>query len=563
MCALTVLPDGTIRIDWDGTSPMSPRGINVPVTYTRAYSSFGVRCIVGSEVPNNAGSLAAIEVSAPPGSLLNAPPPAAVSARHSIGQMLPDVVLGCLEQALEPGAVPAEGASCLWNPVIMAGPGLTGGHAYGGEEFVVNPFHAGGTGARPGKDGLSATAFPSGVRSTPIEITETVAPLIFWRKEYPPRFRRPGRVPGRPRPGDGDLPRGRRSVRRLEDVRAGAQPGPGTRRRRRRGRGAGPRAGRGRLPAQGSGGRPPRPAHRTRDPGGRRPRRPGTASAPIGYAKMSSTAISPPTRRPVTGRLHGDLMVDRTRSRWTLACIAAAVAACGDGSTDPGPGPEPARTPVATVSALAGEVSEGLDAIVSVRLDPPPASPIIVRYTLSADGDPATADADTADYRADGSAPVPAGTSVAEVRIAILDDDDIEPAREAFLFTLDPPATGAGYEVGATASTQVTIAEGVCDRTPEIRDALVVRSRADRCSGVTTEHLGITTLNLGRHRDPHPQAGRPFGPVQPPKPGPLRRRLHRLSGRAYSPISRASRRCACGTTASRRCRPTRSRGSRA
>ena len=185
VCALTVA-DGAISIDWEGTSPMSSRGINVPVTYTRAYSSFGVRCIVGAEVPNNAGSLAAIKVSAPGGSLLNAPPPAAVSARHAIGQMLPDVVLGCLEQALAPGSVPAEGASCLWNPVIMAGPGLTGAHRYRGEPFVVNPFHAGGTGARPGKDGLSATAFPSGVRSTPIEITETVAPLIFWRKEYLP-----------------------------------------------------------------------------------------------------------------------------------------------------------------------------------------------------------------------------------------------------------------------------------------------------------------------------------------------------------------------------------------
>ena len=194
-CALTVGPDG-IRIDWDGTSPMSPRGINVPVTYTRAYSSFGVRCVVGSEVPNNAGSLAAIEVSAPPGSLLNAPPPAAVAARHAIGQMLPDVVLGCLEQAMGPGSVPAEGASCLWNPVIMAGPGLTDEYPYGGEDFVVNPFHAGGTGARPGKDGLSATAFPSGVRSTPIEITETVAPLIFWRKEYLPDSGGPGEFRG-------------------------------------------------------------------------------------------------------------------------------------------------------------------------------------------------------------------------------------------------------------------------------------------------------------------------------------------------------------------------------
>ena len=183
-CILTVSGDG-IHIDFDGTSPMSPRGINVPLTYTRAYASFGVRCVVGSEVPNNAGSLSAITVTAPSGSILNALRPAAVAARHAIGQMLPDVVLGCLEQAMEPGSVPAEGASCLWNPVLLGGPGLTGGHPYGPTEpFVVNPFHTGGTGARPGKDGLSATAFPSGVRSTPIEITETVAPLIFWRKEY-------------------------------------------------------------------------------------------------------------------------------------------------------------------------------------------------------------------------------------------------------------------------------------------------------------------------------------------------------------------------------------------
>ena len=44
--------------------------------------------------------------------------------------------------------------------------------------------HTGGTGARVGKDGLSATAFPSGVRNTPVEINETISPLVFWRKEY-------------------------------------------------------------------------------------------------------------------------------------------------------------------------------------------------------------------------------------------------------------------------------------------------------------------------------------------------------------------------------------------
>jgi N-methylhydantoinase B len=50
--------------------------------------------------------------------------------------------------------------------------------------FNVMSFHSGGTGARPGKDGLSATAFPSGVRNVPIEITEALSPLLVTRKEY-------------------------------------------------------------------------------------------------------------------------------------------------------------------------------------------------------------------------------------------------------------------------------------------------------------------------------------------------------------------------------------------
>jgi N-methylhydantoinase B len=110
-----------------------------------------------------------VRVSAPEGCILNAPRPAAVSARHVIGQMLPDVVLGCLEEPLQ-GRVPAEGASCLFGPVFLGGRGLIPGSP--GEPFVINAFYAGGTGGRPGKDGLDCTAFPSGVRSTPVEITE-------------------------------------------------------------------------------------------------------------------------------------------------------------------------------------------------------------------------------------------------------------------------------------------------------------------------------------------------------------------------------------------------------
>jgi N-methylhydantoinase B len=184
VAALTI-EDERIVLDFDGTSGMSEFGINVPKTYTDAYSSFGIRCLVGPKVPNNAGSLSAIEVRAPVGCILNAPYPAPVSARAMIGQMLPDVVLGCLHQAL-PDRTPAEGASCLWNIRISGGigvPGIDPDRLAKSRRFNITTFNAGGAGARPGLDGLTATSFPAGVRAVPLEIIEAMTPIVFWRKE--------------------------------------------------------------------------------------------------------------------------------------------------------------------------------------------------------------------------------------------------------------------------------------------------------------------------------------------------------------------------------------------
>ena len=61
-----------------------------------------------------------IRVTAPEGCILNAKHPAPVAGRHVTGQMLPDVVFGCLHQALG-GGVPAEGTSCLWNLMAVGG----------------------------------------------------------------------------------------------------------------------------------------------------------------------------------------------------------------------------------------------------------------------------------------------------------------------------------------------------------------------------------------------------------------------------------------------------------
>ena len=178
---LTVF-DKSISVDYTGTSDKSKFGINVPLSYTKAYTCFGLSCLVSAEIPNNAGSLKPFEIDAPLGSILNAPYPAAVCARHIIGQMLPDVVFGCLEKAI-PDKVPAEGASCLWNITFR---GKTDRGTNNNSLFAVTAVVNGGTGARPNKDGLSATAYPSGVRGTPVEINEAVAPLLFLKKEYNP-----------------------------------------------------------------------------------------------------------------------------------------------------------------------------------------------------------------------------------------------------------------------------------------------------------------------------------------------------------------------------------------
>lgn len=176
--ALTIAGDHVL-LDFSGTAECSPKGINVPLNYAAAYSVFALRLVIGPDIPNNAGSLEPFRVTAPKGCILNAQPPAPVAMRHTLGQMTPDLVYGCLSQAL-PDAIPAEGASCMYDLPMRHVPEAVD---RGGELFALELVFNGGTGARPGLDGLSATAFPSGVWGSQVEITEAVAPVLFQRRE--------------------------------------------------------------------------------------------------------------------------------------------------------------------------------------------------------------------------------------------------------------------------------------------------------------------------------------------------------------------------------------------
>ena len=188
---LTVDADGA-HADFTGSSPTCPYGINVPIEYARAYLTYAMLVALAPRMPSNHASLEPFTVSAPEGCILNARHPDPVSVRHVIGHFVTDLCLGAIAEAL-PDVVPAEGSGALWNFHISARP-TEPGSGLPPREILM--FNSGGTGARPALDGLSATAFPSGVRTMSVEATEQVGPIVIWRKELRPGSGGDGRQRG-------------------------------------------------------------------------------------------------------------------------------------------------------------------------------------------------------------------------------------------------------------------------------------------------------------------------------------------------------------------------------
>lgn len=171
--------DDSIDIDFDGSSKQSDRGINVVLNYTKGYASFAVKAAISPEVPHNEGAFRPVNITAPEGTILNCKRPAAVASRHLVGHFLPGLILGALAQVI-PDRVLAGGADPGWMSIWRATWPKTGKNA----NFTL--FQLGGTGARPTKDGLNTTGFPSGVGGVPAEIVETQAPLIQHKRELRP-----------------------------------------------------------------------------------------------------------------------------------------------------------------------------------------------------------------------------------------------------------------------------------------------------------------------------------------------------------------------------------------
>ena len=173
-CRITLDGEG-VAVDYAGTAPAQPLGINVPYCYTYAHTVYPLKCVFGPAIPNNHGTTAPFTVVAPEGSILNPAFPAAVSARHLTGQFLSAAVLLALADAL-PERVIAE--SGVPRPQVVFS-----GATAPGARFVEHIFVSSGVGAGHGNDGPHALCYPTNTSNTPVEILESLTPLVVERKE--------------------------------------------------------------------------------------------------------------------------------------------------------------------------------------------------------------------------------------------------------------------------------------------------------------------------------------------------------------------------------------------
>jgi N-methylhydantoinase B len=184
------------HVDFSGSSPQVAGAINAVEAITVSAVSYVFRCLIVGDVPASAGLMEPIEVIAPAGTIVNANHPAAVAGGNvETSQRIVDVLFKALAQAL-PDRIPAASQGTMNNLTIGGIDTRTG------KEFSYYETVAGGMGARPTLDGISAIhTHMTNSLNTPAEALEYAYPLRV--REY--RIRKGSGGKGKHRGGDGAI----------------------------------------------------------------------------------------------------------------------------------------------------------------------------------------------------------------------------------------------------------------------------------------------------------------------------------------------------------------------
>jgi N-methylhydantoinase B len=170
----TVTVDGDdLSIDFTGSSPQQPVGINSTMVYTHVWAAYTMKCLLCPSLPNNEGTFAPLKVTAPEGCFLNPRFPAPVRLKSSSGHFVPDAIVHALESALSERLLGESG-----NKFVV----LFSGHRGNGTRFSESMFIMGGMGARLAKDGLACRSFPANSSNLPVEVLEASVPVLVHHK---------------------------------------------------------------------------------------------------------------------------------------------------------------------------------------------------------------------------------------------------------------------------------------------------------------------------------------------------------------------------------------------
>ena len=168
--AITVNGDGTLFVDYTGSSPQVRGALNSTLSFTHSLTYLSVRCVLSKELPNNVGMFRCVKVKAPDASILNPVMPGPCAARALTGYRVFDTMLGALAQIV-PEKVPAAGEG--GNSVICIS-GLRPNR----KPFIIVDMICGAWGGRPDKDGLEAVTNASqNLSNMPVEIMEAEHPV--------------------------------------------------------------------------------------------------------------------------------------------------------------------------------------------------------------------------------------------------------------------------------------------------------------------------------------------------------------------------------------------------
>jgi N-methylhydantoinase A/oxoprolinase/acetone carboxylase beta subunit/N-methylhydantoinase B/oxoprolinase/acetone carboxylase alpha subunit len=168
------IDDDRVKVDFTGTSAQVRSAINAPLSIAKSAVAFVVKAMIGREIPNNAGFLRLLEVTAPAGTVANMSFPAACAARAVTAYRMTDALFGAFASVM-PDRVPAAGDG---GPAVIS----FSGDDQQGRSFVFTEVVSGACGGRPTADGLEGVASPiANARNTCCELIEASYPL---RVEY-------------------------------------------------------------------------------------------------------------------------------------------------------------------------------------------------------------------------------------------------------------------------------------------------------------------------------------------------------------------------------------------